>query len=71
MLFLTHDELTELTGRKRAAGQVEALRAMGIMHRVRPDGFPLVLRAHIAKEFGAEQDIQPDPEPDWSTLDAA
>lgn len=46
-MFLTPDELAELTGKVRGSAQVIALRIMGIEHRVRPDGRVLVLRSHV------------------------
>lgn len=45
MLTLTSDEIAEITGRRRMAAQRQALTAMGIAFRVRPDGTPAVLRA--------------------------
>ena len=53
-MFLTKEELQELTGRTRRDAQVAALRSMGIEHRIRPDGSPAVLRAHVeqAGEMG-------------------
>lgn len=45
-LFLTGEELLELTGRKKRKLQREALARMGIAFRSRDsDGFPLVLRS--------------------------
>lgn len=51
-MFLTPDELIELTGRKRRDAQAMVLRHMGIEHRVRPDGAVVVLRAHVEQLFG-------------------
>lgn len=45
-LFLTDEELVELTGRKKKKLQREALGRMGVPFRSRDsDGFPLVLRS--------------------------
>ena len=44
-LFLTPDELAELTAYKRHGKQIEALRAMGIPCTVNPAGRPIVARA--------------------------
>ncbi len=44
-MFLVPAEVAELTGRRRRAGQREALTAMGIAYRVRPDGTAAVLRS--------------------------
>ena len=46
-MFLSHEEVGELTGRVRYTAQRRALRAMGIEHWVRPDGRPMVARASI------------------------
>ncbi len=72
-LFLTPEELEQLTGRVRKGAQIEALRAMGIMHTIRPDGRPLVLRAHIEAMMGGktESNEEYSVEPDWSALDRA
>ena len=51
-MFLTVDEVRELTGRQRRQAQGETLRALGIEHRVRPDGSVLVLRAHVEHQLG-------------------
>jgi hypothetical protein len=40
--LLAPAEVEALTGYKRPAAQVRALRAMGIEHWVRPDGRPVV-----------------------------
>ena len=44
-IWLTPDELIELTGRTKRKLQREALAFMRIEFRLRPDGFPLVLRS--------------------------
>ena len=44
-LFLTPDELAELTAYKRHGKQIEALRAMGIPCTVNAAGRPIVARA--------------------------
>lgn len=51
-MFLTPEELQQLTGRKRRNAQVLVLRFMGIEHRVRPDGSVVVLRAHVEQVLG-------------------
>ena len=43
-LTLAREEVIELTGRVRHVGQRQALTAMGIAYRIRPDGSPAVLR---------------------------
>lgn len=65
-MFLTPEELVELTHRQRPAAQIRALRAMGIEHRVRPDGKPVVLRAHVEALLGAAKPPKRRGDPDWS-----
>ena len=70
-MFLTPEELTELTGRQRRDAQVRALRYMGIEHRVRPDGTVAVLKTHVEQSFGETQShdkVVKQIEPDWSAL---
>ena len=69
-MFLTKEELQALTGRQRRDAQVAALRQMGIEHKIRPDGSPAVLRAHVEELLGGtryttNQDLI---EPDWGNL---
>ena len=45
MMFLTADQLQELTGRKRSSSQIEHLRREGIPHTVDADGRPRVMHA--------------------------
>ncbi|MDR3399964.1 DUF4224 domain-containing protein [Pandoraea fibrosis] len=67
-LFLSVEELSELTGRRRRNNQVFALRSMGIEHRVRPDGHVLVLRAHVESLLGGRmpEKSSSDWNPVWS-----
>ena len=51
-IFLEEFEVYALTGRVRYSAQARALRAMSVEHMVRPDGRPIVLRAHIEVEMG-------------------
>ena len=69
-LFLSKDEVHELTGRIRKDFQVEALRFMGVEHRVRPDGSIAVLRAHVEQSLGLVNSMQKPKtvEPNWSAL---
>jgi hypothetical protein len=70
-MFLDRDELVELTGRRRSDAQVRTLCAMGIEHRVRPDGSVAVLLAHVEQLFGATAPVrrqEQNAEPDWSAL---
>lgn len=52
-MFLTPDELVEMTGRKQMRAQAIALTYLGIIHKIRADGKPLVLRAHVEEVLGA------------------
>ena len=71
-LFLTPEELQELTGRKRASAQIRALRAIGVEHKIRPDGHPVVLRAHVEALLGATPGVSSEQyEPNWSMIDDA
>ena len=49
--FLSAEEIQVLTDRKVRPAQVKVLKAMGIEHKVRPDGSVAILRAHIIKVF--------------------
>jgi hypothetical protein len=49
--FLDHEEINGLTNKTRRPAQTRALRAMGIEHKVRPDGSIAILRGHIDKVF--------------------
>ena len=51
-MFLTADEVRDLTGKVRNQTQVAALRHMGSEHRVRPDGSVAVLRAPVESSLG-------------------
>jgi hypothetical protein len=72
-LFLTREEVNALTTRVQYAAQVKALRAMGIEHRVRPDGSLAVLRSHIEQIFGGISKTRNESvkEPNWGALNAA
>lgn len=52
--FLSPQEVQELTARRHRYAQVNALKSMGIEHRVRPDGSVAILRAHIVKVFDGD-----------------
>jgi hypothetical protein len=70
-MFLDQHELIALTGRQRSDAQARILRALGLEHRVRPDGTLVVLRAHVERLLGADapgrEHAQP-IEPDWSAI---
>ncbi len=67
-LFLTQDEVRELTARIQYASQRKELNFMGIEHRVRSDGTLLVLRAHVEQALGLKLKGRQEPEfqPDWN-----
>lgn len=55
-LLLTQGELEDLTGFKNRGRQLEELRRLGIEHRERRDGFPLVSRRAFERAMGGEPD---------------
>lgn len=71
-MFLTGEELTDLTGKKRKRAQSIALRQMGIDHIVRPDGVPIVVRSYFEtvldgkskRSLESKQEI----EPNWDAV---
>ena len=54
MLFLSQEELTELTGRKRKASQIRWLQEHGYLYEVDANGKPKVLTAHVLRKLGGE-----------------
>jgi len=46
-MILSKEELKDLTGKERPFAMVKVLRHMGIDHRVRPDGIPVVVREDL------------------------
>jgi hypothetical protein len=71
-LFLSDDELIGLTNRRMRTAQVKALRGMGIQHKLRPDGSPVILRSHIEKILCGtnREQARIEIQPDWSTINA-
>lgn len=67
-MFLTPDEMKELTGRIQHRSQARELNHMGIVHKVRADGSILVLRAHVEEVLGlrAKQRKAKEVEPNWA-----
>lgn len=51
-MFLDHKELIELTGKRYRDAQLKQLRSMGIQHKIRGDGRPVVLKSHVEKILG-------------------
>lgn len=46
-MFLSHEEVCELTGAKTRAGQIENLRMNGVRHTVKRNGWPAVARESV------------------------
>lgn len=71
-MFLTGNELLELTGRSRPSAQIRWLRQNGFEVLQRADGRPLVLRSAIAARMGIASEMRRHvlSEPNWSALDA-
>jgi hypothetical protein len=69
-VFLTELQLFELTRKLRHDAQVRVLRAMGIEHKVRPDGSVAVLKAHVEHLLGGTSPLKVNhrPEPDWNAI---
>ena len=70
-MFLSDAEVRALTNRKVRPAQVKVLNAMGIEHRVRPDGSVAILRNHIDKVFDGAieaQRKQPIQQPNWDAI---
>ena len=68
-MFLTPDEIRELTGRRRRDAQLVQLRHLGIEHKVRADGSLVVLRAHVEAQLGGApmpQRLAQNAELDWT-----
>lgn len=68
-MFLSPDELRELTARRMPSAQARVLAAMGVAFRRRPDGTLAVPERAVAECFGVES--RREIEPNWSALDAA
>ncbi|MES2126688.1 MAG: DUF4224 domain-containing protein [Pseudomonadota bacterium] len=72
-MFLTQDDLRELTNRIHHSKQALVLRSMGIEHRIRPDGTVAVLRQHVEQVLGVVTESRKKAaaaEPDWGALHA-
>lgn len=71
-MILDADQLYELTRKKRSSAQAAVLSAMGIEHRIRPDGSVAVSEAHVEKVLGGEvfKKKVKAVEPNWDMLNA-
>jgi hypothetical protein len=71
-LFLEPSEIEGLTSRVRRSAQVKAIRAMGIEHKVRPDGSVAILRDHVNSVFDGRTSTpgrrQKPIEPNWGAI---
>jgi hypothetical protein len=56
-MFLSTEELIQLTGRRQGAAQIKILRFMGIEHKIRPDGSVAVLEEHVKSEMGMSDEL--------------
>lgn len=66
-IFLTSEELADLTGYVQSAAQVRWLRRNRVHHFIRADGRPRVPRESIV---GRVSHVERDEEPDFSALEA-
>lgn len=68
-MFLTNDQLAELTGFVRPSKQAEWLRREGFEFRVAADGHPRVLEAHVMKLMGVSDTVgKRKTSPDFTSL---
>jgi hypothetical protein len=68
-LWLSKEELIELTGYKRAGRQKLALGQMGLKFRCRPlDGFPLVDRWQFEGDIAGPRGLMWRREPNWNAM---
>lgn len=70
-IFLTSEELVELTGFRRSSSQKNALRMMGVNFLIRPDGSLVVSRRNVEELLGARQERVKSTratEPNWDAM---
>lgn len=69
-IYLTIEELKEITGRVKASAQIKWLRSQGFTVLPRADGRPLVSRNHFETMMGGQHYLTKVQvyEPDFSTL---
>ena len=70
MMFLSANELQELTGRKRNAGWIQWLTANRWRFAVRADGKPVVAIAEMEQHLCSPQVKTADAEPNLAGLDS-
>lgn len=71
-MILTESEIFLLTGKKRSSAQIQALNAMGIEHKLRPDNSIVVSRLHLEQTLGVivPNNTPKQFEPDWTLINA-
>lgn len=69
-MFLTEQEIYDLTDRERHDAQARALKYLGIDFRQRADGSIVVLKSHVEKVLGGipEKHVKVKTEPNWNAL---
>lgn len=68
-MFLTSDEIAQLTQRTQRRAQSTVLNFMGLVHKLRPDGSIVLLRAHVEAELGGVgKPKKKAVEPNWSAI---
>ena len=68
-IYLTQQEVENITGKHRYRAQVRALGQMGIHCCVRPDGRPIVSRFVFEKAMGNDAAHPLEAEPNFEALD--
>lgn len=70
MMFLTRDEIAELTERKTKSAQIAWLKVNGFHFVIGANGHPRVLREYVASRMGGHrpQNTKASLEPNWSAL---
>lgn len=67
-MFLTPEDLHELTGFVRPSKQIDWLTKQGIVFRIAGDGHPRVMTDHLRKVMGVAAPSKQKTAPDFSTL---
>jgi hypothetical protein len=68
-LFLTAEELHDLTGYRKPGRQIDWLRSQGFTFRIASDGYPRVDRSHYLRLMGGMVEAQhKKTEPDFGGL---
>lgn len=72
IMILSESQLYELTKKKHCSAQVSVLKAIGIDHKVRPDGSVVVSKVHVEQVLGVvvKNTIPKQIEPDWTSINA-